>query len=76
MDFKVIPKHDQLVEAMKKIKTFIKPIVSSSLTGTHNRSNSSCHNIQLTKIPHSQDFNYKQNIQMEKNFNGNLTILK
>ena len=43
-DFKFIHEDDQLVKATKKIKTFIKPTVSNSSTGTHNRPNASCHN--------------------------------
>ena len=38
-DFKFIPEDDQLVEATKQIKTFIKLIVSSSSTETHSRLN-------------------------------------
>ena len=36
-----------------KIKTVIKLTISSSLTGTHNRPNASCHNIHSTKVPQS-----------------------
>ena len=53
-DFKFIPEDDQLVEVTKKIKTFIKLIVSNVSTETQNQPNSSCDNIQLTKIPHSK----------------------
>ena len=52
-DFKIILEDDQLVEATKKIKTFIKPTVNSTSTETHNRPNDSCNNIRLAKIPQS-----------------------
>ena len=50
-DFKFIPQDDQLVEATKKIKTFIKLTISNSSTRTHNRPNGSCHHIRSTKVP-------------------------
>ena len=51
--FKFISEYDQLIEATKQIKTFLKSTVNSTSTKTHNRSNASCHNIWLTKIPQS-----------------------
>ena len=50
-DFKFIPKDDQLVEATKAIKPFLKMTAINSSTRTHNRPNGSCHHIQSNKIP-------------------------
>ena len=50
-DFKFTPKDDQLVEATKQIKKFLKPTVNNSSTQTHSRPKASCHNIQSNKIP-------------------------
>ena len=52
-ELKFISEYDELLEAMKQIKTFIKPTVSSSSTGNHNRLKASCHSIRLTKVPKS-----------------------